>query len=449
MPGKLSQKILGHFGLHGHDGPRDHAPNSGESFTSHHHHHHHHHHFGTPTTPNPPARWSLAPEEYQLNTTGTYPRLTRLSDGSILCVSTAFEGPTHILQVTRSEDNGRTFTRHGEIARGEGDLDNGFLLEIPPSSSTSSSSSGEAENEGPVILAAFRNHDRDPAGGGKPTHFRITVCRSRDGGRTWAFASQAAEQSAAASGGMGLWEPFMRLACHDDDLNTPTAAGGDRREAAAAVVHLTYSGELSPANQETFVVTSADGGATWSSPPRCLRCHGEREDLRDGMQGVVAARDAMPDGHGDMDALVMVFETTRRGTFSVEYAVSYDGGRSWGARDVVYCPPSASTTTTGEGGGRSRRNAGAPQIVAVGGRRLVVVFMTDEDSEAAPAWPDRAAVKAVFSEGLQGGKAQWTAPLTIHPATCFWPGVMGTGEREVMVVFEHGGKPLGKVLRLS
>ncbi|ORY58912.1 Sialidase, partial [Pseudomassariella vexata] len=300
---------------------------------------------------------------------GTYPRLALLSDNSILVGYTQISGNQRTISVIRSTDNGGSFSPWGTIATNTngGDLDNVYLLEV---------SKGN-------ILAVFRNHDKNASGA--YTHYRITVCQSTDGGKTWAFISQAVESSIQ---GQGLWEPFLRI-------------GNDGK------VQLTYSGELSTDNQETFRVVSSDGGKGWSAAVN-LRIHSTSEKLRDGMQGIARAKDAQ-DGR---DALIMVFETTRRGPglFSVEYAVSYDDGASWGNRDVVYAP-SAST-----------KNAGSPQIAQVGDKGLVVAFMTDEDT-ASPNWPSLASIKVVVSVGLNGGKIAWGGKATVQGATSAWPGL--------------------------
>lgn len=390
MPNQFAQKILNKLGVgEDHQGQGDAQRTGGPGP---------HHGGGGSDGPGHVAPCHIAEETHVLSPHGgTYPRLCRLSDGSVLCASTRFEGPTRVLHVTRSVDNGRSFEAWGEVSRADGDCDNLYVCEV-----------GNGP-EGPVVLGAFRNHDLGPDR--KPSHFRITVCRSNDGGRTWHFLNQAVEHSAAQSNGMGLWEPFIRMGPHGQ-------------------VELTYSAELAGDNQETFRVVSRDGGQTWSQP-HCLTCHSPDERLRDGMQGIVLVQDANT-GHG---ALVLVCETTRHGTFSVEYAISYDEGATWGHRGVVYCPPRG-------------RNAGAPQIARFGNGALAVVFMTDEDAPESD-WPKNASVKAVIASGLRGGRIDWSRPMQVSPHNSSWPGVLEVAPGQVMAAYEHGGKPVGKLLRLQ
>ena len=152
------------------------------------------------------------------------------------------------------------------------------------------------------------------------------------------------------------------------------------------------------------------------------------------MQGIATTKDLS----SGRDALVMVFETTRKKPhFSLEYVVSYDDGQTWGDRGVVYVP-------RGHG-----RNAGSPQVAACKGGKLAVVFMCDEDVHE-PKWPANAAVKAVFADGLNGGRIRWSeSPVLVHEAPSSWPGVLCTGEDEVTVVYEHKGKPVRRLLHAS
>lgn len=183
---------------------------------------------------------------------GTYPRMCRLSDGSILLGFTRFEpNPANpkvqlrVLAVHRSTDNGATFHPHGVVDRCARDCDNMFLLEVPTTDGIGR----------PKVLAAFRNHDFAPNGG--HSWYRITVCQSFNGGKDWTYLSQAAEKPTAPN---GLWEPFMRI--------------GRRGE-----IQMTFSQELSNIDQDTMFLTSNDQGKTWSQPRAVT---GVGELLRDG-----------------------------------------------------------------------------------------------------------------------------------------------------------------------
>ncbi|RYF20328.1 MAG: hypothetical protein EOO77_08265, partial [Oxalobacteraceae bacterium] len=62
---------------------------------------------------------------------GGYPRVIRLRDGSLLGSVTAYQGGVNRLRVTRSTNNGASFTDIGEIAAaasGSHDLDNTHIV---------------------------------------------------------------------------------------------------------------------------------------------------------------------------------------------------------------------------------------------------------------------------------------------------------------------------------
>ncbi|KAH6660929.1 Sialidase [Truncatella angustata] len=326
-----------------------------------------------------------------------YARATQLSDGSLLLGYAHFDGAARTIEVTRSNDGGKSFEPFGTIAHRDSnvDMDNTFLLEI-------------GQTNPPTVLAAFRNHDKNDDG--DYTWFRITVCISDDGGKNWEYASQAVDFSAESSRGMGVWEPFMRV-------------GNDGK------IQLTYSRELATDNQETFR-TISENGKSWSTPVN-LKVHKETETLRDGMQGIVKVHDAAT----EKEALVMVFETTSRGyhDFNIEYAVSYDDGATYGDRGVVYIP------ATG-------KQAGSPQIAAVGNNRLAVLFMTDE-STTTQDWPNVAQVKSVISsEGLKDGKIEWsTTPQLIGDGDSHWPGLLRFDDK-VMGMYDQDGVVEAKIL---
>ncbi|KAK3377366.1 glycoside hydrolase family 93 protein [Lasiosphaeria ovina] len=330
-----------------------------------------------------------AAEHFIHDAPGTYPRLCRLSDGSVLCGFTSFEPDgQRVLRIARSVDGARTFAPQGEVARSSGDCDNISLLELPADRDSSA-----------IVLAAFRNHDLDAQG--SPTFFRITVCQSADGGRSWTFLAQAFENSAP----FGLWEPFLR-------------------RSRLGHVQLFFSQELEAADQDTMLVVSLDRGRTWSAP---VAVTGAGERLRDGMVGVASTRDR------SRDALVMVLETTRRGTFSIECVVSYDDGATFGSRQTVYAASPG-------------RNAGAPQIASFPDGTLAVVFMTDERVEGVPDWPRKAGISAVFGAPPRDGNIKWGRQQIVSEMGGSWPGVARVGDGAVLAAYEHNGNVHGRLL---
>jgi len=183
---------------------------------------------------------------------GVYPRAARLADGSLVAAYAAPSQADQVLRLARSTDNATTWAPLGEVARGAArthDLDNAHVVQLP---------SGR-------LLYAFRNHDRAgdfPGGAWRYTWYRLTVCASDDGGRSWRFASQVEERG--AMGVNGLWEPFLRV----------TKDGS---------VQVFYSAESDGAEQDNLMRSSRDGGMTWSAP---LVVSGSGLVSRDGMTGV-------------------------------------------------------------------------------------------------------------------------------------------------------------------
>lgn len=143
------------------------------------------------------------------------------------------------------------------------------------------------------------------------------------------------------------------------------------------------------------------------------------EALRDGMNGIADTRD------NGRDALVMVIETTRYGTFNIEGLISYDDGSTWGHRHEVYVPPRG-------------HNAGAPQIASFADGSLVAVFMCDEDSKVVE-WTKHAAIKVVFACPPHHGKIHWSKPTTICNGSSSWPGIMALNNHTVLATYDCGG----------
>ncbi|KAI1080799.1 glycoside hydrolase family 93 protein [Whalleya microplaca] len=336
----------------------------------------------------------LSSTENRVAAAGTYPRVAHLSDGGILSIATVNNSGERSLVVSRSDDDGATFAQIGVVTQGAGDIDNGYLLQLP---------SGD-------VLAAFRNHDWDE--NQIRTYFRISVCRSTDGGRNWEFAGSVAEQAAdpAKGGYNGLWEPFLRI-------------GTD------GAIQATFSEELGEFNQETFRALSDNEGQSWTQPVN-LKLHADNQEFRDGMQGIVSVKDAAT----GQDALVMVFEVKEQDNefFYLGTVVSYDDGSSWGQRKQIYVPPQS--------------NAGSPQIIGLDGN-LAVVFMTDEDIPVGQKnWPNKASVKMIFSSELRNGDATWTTKtMQLSAQGSYWPGTLQMGANGMMAVYERGS-PFGKIV---
>ena len=205
---------------------------------------------------------------------GVYIRATPLRHtngtikGIIAGFATTIPGtPTRkVLRVALSTDSGTSWSPLGEVTSVSNpalhDLDNAYPLQLP---------SGR-------ILVAFRNHDRR-ASDGAYTHYRITVCYSDDGGKTWGFLSQVAERPANSDDPdklNGLWEPLLRVARDGRTVQCYYSAENNARS-----------------DQDNVMRYSTDGGKTWSG--EVVVSGGELSNSRDGMVGV-----AEVDGRGTL-----------------------------------------------------------------------------------------------------------------------------------------------------
>ena len=350
---------------------------------------------------------------------GTYPRATRLSDGSLLGAVSYVDGTNQVISAVISRNNGTSWATQGEVTRAPSDLSNQYIQQLP---------SGMDDLDPLVkhcvvlipkltagrVLIAFRNHDKNSAGA--ITYFRITICYSDNLGVTWNYLSQPASDPAGVNGN---WEPLLRLS-------------------NSGVLQLYYSRETAGNDQDSLLRTSTDGGLTWSLSQIIS---GANVTARDGMIGVA--------NYGGR-SLLAVFETTVNGRFQVWSVTRFapiithsmpsvhgtyiffsaDDGTTWGNRRLVYAPSAANS------------NAGAPQVVFVGST-LVASFMTDEDS-ANGVWPAGAAMKVVTSTN---GGASWGSKTTLftNSPNSYWPGLLTLDGVSFLALADQAGPKVKRV----
>ena len=193
----------------------------------------------------------------------------------------------------------------------------------------------------------------------------------------------------------GVWEPFLRLN-------------------QKGQVQIYYSRENSAIDQDIWLRTSTDGGATWG--PQTIAIGGDFNDRRDGMPGVAPV--------GDNKTLAIIFESLKDGVFKVQQATSTDDGDTWDGRKDVYVPSDAT------------RSAQSPQIANTGGV-LVVSFMTNEDTGTKDE-----AVKLVSS--TDGGNT-YGNKMTVADAPQFWPGLVAAPFRNFLCVYGNGPQMVQKI----
>lgn len=178
---------------------------------------------------------------------GTYPQANFLTNGSIIGAYTRFTSTNNVLTLLQSDNDGGSWYEVGTAAQrpsNSSDLDNPYTLQLP---------NGR-------ILLPYRNHDKVAGSTADYTHFRITLSSSDDNGTSWLYRSDAVAYTGSQH--HGVWEPFLRNAL-DGSLQ------------------LYNSHESNASDQDSMMMTSTDGGSTWSAP---TTISGEEIIARDGKQ---------------------------------------------------------------------------------------------------------------------------------------------------------------------
>ena len=186
----------------------------------------------------------------QVAKAGSYMRATKLENGDLLGTYAAVNGTNRTIETVRSSDGAKSWEHVAQVTTGSAstsEIDNAFPLQLPDGR----------------LLVAFRNHDKEQGTSDEFTWFRLTLCESTDGGKTWQYLSQIAQRDATERN-TGLWEPFLRIA---DDGS----------------LQAYYSVENSADDQDNVMRTSTDGGRTWSEP---VQVSGSNITARDGMVGI-------------------------------------------------------------------------------------------------------------------------------------------------------------------
>lgn len=119
----------------------------------------------------------------------------------------------------------------------------------------------------------------------------------------------------------------------------------------------------------------------------------------------------------------------------VDYALSYDGGRSFGWRDTVYWPKDRAC------------GSGAPEIVVFRDGSLGVVFMTDEGVGQEADWAENCRIMVVLGTGPdRERRITWGRPELVESAGSARPDILLLDREEgdemeqdkALVVYQHG-----------
>lgn len=315
---------------------------------------------------------------------GTYPRATRLADGTLLGVYEHYVAASDqlVLSAIASDDDALQWAPLADLAA------------EPATPGRTLGNPHPIQLADGTVLVAFRHHDPAPVG----INYRLLVSASPDLGQTWTFRG---EIETFVSSSVGIWEPFLFL--------TP-----------AGTLQVYYAKERDGgAAQDIVLRSSTDAGATWGLERVVAGAPGSR----DGMPGVTVLQDG---------SLLAVFESFRdpgtNNRFVVRSAGSADDGVSWQDRAIVFAPIDP------------LRNAGAPQVVTLADGRVAASFMTDDGAPASD-WPNAAATVLVLSQNAPSfGDLVWSAaPVVVAPASSYWPGLADADTFDPLVLFDAGG----------
>lgn len=103
---------------------------------------------------------------------GTYPRATRLADGTLLGTYTGSSKGESIIKTCKSTDDGKTWSDLGVVFQGIGDISNSYLLQLPQGR----------------VLCAYRDHTFNATS--RNFTYSLKISSSDDNGATWQFISE-------------------------------------------------------------------------------------------------------------------------------------------------------------------------------------------------------------------------------------------------------------------
>jgi len=230
---------------------------------------------------------------------GGWGRMTRLTNGHWLCVTTRYPAGTNsYLRIHRSTNDGRNWSTLSEVAEDGRTLDNGELIVLPNG----------------TVLLTMRSLIPDLS-------YRLPVYASTNQGATWTWRSNI--DSSENNGAKGLWEPDFWVL--DDGR-----------------LVVTYSNEKHPGYSQLISErVSDDQGFTWSAELWAVAQPGGGS-LRPGMSQMAR----MANGR-----YILVYEIVNSGSADVHYKIS-DNGVTWptglGTRiPCHHCGPFIASLTNG------------------------------------------------------------------------------------------------------